>query len=173
MINAISSNHIRGPVNPHKDVGCGKKPSGQNIDFNRRRKLDVSEISVLRRQAEQTNENLRKMVEELILKQGKDYRAFRAKGFSDKDGTNKTGIEGARLAISDDGEFGVKAVSDRLVDFAISVSGGDKTKFSELKTAIKNGFAAARETLGGYLPDICLDTYNETMRKLEAWANED
>lgn len=168
-MNTITSNHIRRHIPPYKDTGYEGKPAMQKIDCGRKGKLDVSEISVLKQQAKQANENLRKMVEELILKQGQDYQAFRVKSFS---GKGKAGAEEARLAISDDGEFGIKAVSDRLVDFAISVSGGDKTKFSMLKTAIKDGFAAAREALGGYLPDICLETYNETMRKLEAWANE-
>ncbi|HAF59802.1 MAG TPA: hypothetical protein DCK81_01465, partial [Clostridiales bacterium UBA9856] len=79
-------------------------------------------------------------------------------------------IEQAKLAISEDGEFGVKAVSDKLVNFAISISGGDKSKYEELRAAIEEGFAAAKEALGGYLPDICIETYHETMRKLEAWA---
>jgi hypothetical protein len=81
-------------------------------------------------------------------------------------------VEAAKEAISEDGEFGVKAVSNRLVDFAIAISGGDKSKLSELVAAIDEGFAAARKALGGELPEICRQTYDETMRKLNAWANE-
>ncbi|NLT47392.1 MAG: hypothetical protein GXX92_03155, partial [Clostridiales bacterium] len=53
------------------------------------------------------------------------------------------------------------------------ISGGDKSKFEELKGAIDQGFQAAREALGGYLPEICEETYRETMRKLVIWATEE
>jgi hypothetical protein len=87
-------------------------------------------------------------------------------------GITTADVEAAKQAISEDGEFGVKAVSDRLVDFAISISGGDKSKLSELISAIDEGFAAAKEALGGELPAISQQTYDETMRKLNEWANE-
>jgi hypothetical protein len=138
-----------------------------------KKELSASDIAALKALADQANENLRRLVEELILKQNKSYQLSLAKDFPPQDGVSASEIEEAKLAISEDGEFGVKAVSDRLVDFAISISGGDKTKFAELKAAIEEGFAAAREVLGGYLPDICNETYHETMRKLEAWAKEE
>ena len=82
-------------------------------------------------------------------------------------------VEAAKQAVSEDGDFGVKAVSDRLVDFAISISGGDKSKLSELVSAIDKGFGAAKDALGGELPAICQQTYDETMRKLNEWANDE
>ena len=72
--------------------------------------------------------------------------------------------------ISEDGPFGVKAVSDRIVDFAIAVSGNDTSKLGELKAAIDKGFEKARDAFGGTLPDICNRTYDEAMRKLDEWA---
>ncbi|MGI6734277.1 MAG: hypothetical protein ACOX4J_08970 [Anaerovoracaceae bacterium] len=136
-----------------------------------KKELSASDVAALKALAEQANENLRRLVEELILKQNKSYQLSLAE-FAPKE-VSIEDIEQAKLAISEDGEFGVKAVSDRLVNFAITISGGDKTKYAELRAAIEEGFAAARETLGGYLPDICMETYHETMRKLEAWAMEE
>jgi len=72
----------------------------------------------------------------------------------------------AQAAIAEDGFWGVEAVSDRLVNFAIALSGGDKSKFEILKNAIKDGFKAAERLWGGELPQISRDTFDATMRKL-------
>ncbi len=138
-------------------------------------KLDAADIASLKAEAEAATENLRKLVEQLILKQNNNYKTSAED--SSKDLLNKLGIttedvEAATQAVSEDGEFGVNAVSDRLVDFAISISGGDKSKLSELISAIDEGFAAAKDALGGELPEISQKTYEETMRKLNEWANE-
>jgi len=140
-----------------------------------RKRLDTSTIAALRAEADKATENLRRLVEQLILKQGKNYKASvgkSARSSAAEPAITPADIEAAKLAISEDGEFGVKAVSDRLVNFAISISGGDKSKLSELIAAIDAGFAAAKEAMGGSLPDICWQTYDETMRKLNEWANE-
>lgn len=139
------------------------------------KKLDAAEIASLKAEADKATENLRKLVEKLILKQDKHYKKSAEDSSSDlmtKLGITTGDVEAAKQAISEDGEFGVKAVSDRLVDFAISISDGDKSKLSELVAAIDEGFAAAKKALGGELPDICQQTYDETMRKLNDWANE-
>lgn len=136
------------------------------------RKLDASEIAALQEEAEKTTEHLRKLVEELILKQNKNYKVSAEDSTETETVITTEDIEAAQQAISEDGEFGVKAVSDRLVDFAIAVSGGDKSKLSELVSAIDEGFSQAKKALGGELPDICQQTYDETMRKLNEWAGE-
>lgn len=108
-----------------------------------------------------TSANLRHLIEELIQNQGRlrNQAAFDART-----------VNQAKWLISEDGPLGVKAVSDRIVDFAIAVSGGDKTKLDELKAAIDKGFDLARQAFGGTLPDICNQTYDEVMRKLDEWA---
>ncbi len=140
------------------------------------KKLSASDIESLKAQADAATENLRKLVEELILKQNKNYKASEEtplKNLVENAELSVDDIEAAKQAVSEDGEYGVKAVSDRLVKFAISVSGGDKAKLSGLISAIDEGFAAAKKAWGGELPDICQQTYDETMRKLNEWAKEE
>jgi hypothetical protein len=145
-------------------------------NLNPDKKLSTSEIDSLIAEADKATENLRKLVEKLILKQTKFTDSIESKRSKSSIHTNngKTPtieeVDQAKQAISEDGPFGVKAVSDRLVDFAINVSGGDKTKLAELTSAIKSGFEEARKAFGGELPEICNQTYNETMRKLSDWA---
>ncbi len=75
--------------------------------------------------------------------------------------------------ISAGGEFSPEAVSDRIVNFAKSISGGDTEKYGLLKDAIEKGFNEAREILGGSLPEISETTYDLVMDKLDNWANNE
>ena len=76
----------------------------------------------------------------------------------------------ARELISEDGFLGVDQVSDRIVQFAISISGNDPAKLEEIKASIYKGFQMASMALGGTLPDISMKTYDAVMDKLNAWA---
>lgn len=138
------------------------------------KKLSADDIEALQEEANKATENLRNLVEEMILKQNKNYKTSTedSTGVSLEDlGFTTEDVETAQEAISEDGEYGVEAVSDRLVDFAIAVSGGDKSKLSELVSAIDEGFSQAKDALGGELPDISQQTYDATMKKLDDWAN--
>ena len=130
-----------------------------------KKKLSAHDVSSIKNAAEQAYANLRALVEQLLKNQNKS-------------GDKSTKVEGvgqldAAQAISEDGEFGVKAVSDRIVNFAIAISGGDKAQYEKLKAAIDKGFQQAGKALGGELPAISQQTYKEVMRKLENWKNSD
>lgn len=158
-------------------VEIGSKQESSGIYSNiKNTKLSETDIAKLQAQAEATTENLRRLVQELILKQNGNAKASDANSSQellDSLGITSDDVAAAQDAISEDGEFGVDAVSDRLVDFAIAVSGGDKSKLSELVSAIDKGFSEASKALGGELPDISQKTYDETMRKLNEWASGD
>ena len=136
-----------------------------------RKEFSSDEIRGLQRAAEQANENLRRLVERLILKQTEKAEK-NADGKEQEISAGTSVAETQATSIFDDPEFGVEAVSDRLVDFAIRVSGGDTSKLELLKDAIHKGFEAAREQLGGELPEISQRTYEATMRKMDEWANQ-
>ncbi|MPM68863.1 hypothetical protein SDC9_115798 [bioreactor metagenome] len=131
------------------------------------KKTAAADIEALKAQAERATENLRTLVEKLLLQQSQKSGA---------NGTEKTDLSGqdvtaqAQLSISDEGDYGVEAVSDRIVDFAVSICGNDTTKLEELKSAIDKGFAEAEKKFGGELPDICMKTYDAIMKKLDDWA---
>ncbi|MGI6777222.1 MAG: hypothetical protein ACOX7R_04130 [Acetivibrionales bacterium] len=133
--------------------------------------MSVEDIDRLWEEVDKATASLRELVENLIVNQGK-------KAGSVHDGKeillidSKTRAEAEKM-ISDDGEWGVAAVSSRIVDFAKSLSGGDKSKIAELKDAIEKGFKAAEEALGGELPDICKKTYDEVMRQMDQWEKEE
>ncbi|MBR6677765.1 MAG: hypothetical protein IKL23_03415 [Oscillospiraceae bacterium] len=75
--------------------------------------------------------------------------------------------EEAAAAIAEDGAWGVNAVSTRLMDMAIRLSGGDAAKAELLREAVQKGF----EQVGALesLPEVCQDTYGETMKRFDYW----
>lgn len=83
---------------------------------------------------------------------------------------NTLSVEDAQKLVSEDGYFGVKQTSDRIVDFAINAFGNDPTRLDEMKKAIDQGFQDAQHALGGTLPDISQQTYDAIMQKLDDFA---
>jgi len=77
----------------------------------------------------------------------------------------------AQKDIADDGYWGVEQTSDRLVSFAIALSGGDTSKADLLIEAVKKGFEEAERIWGGKLPDISYKTLDAVIKKLEAWRD--
>jgi len=133
------------------------------------KRLNSEEIKKLWEETDRATATLRKLVEDLILRQGKSVKDV-AKGKEKIVVDDKAKAEAGEL-ISENGEWGVKAVSERIVNFAISISGGDKSKLSLLKGAIEEGFKQAEKAFEGELPEISKKTHDEIMKKLdEAFA---
>lgn len=75
----------------------------------------------------------------------------------------------AQQDISEDGYYGVKAVTQRLMDFAGALSGGDPSKAETLRQAVQAGFKQAEDQWGGKLPQISQDTYDSVMKAFDTW----
>lgn len=81
-------------------------------------------------------------------------------------------VQQAKADISEDGYYGVKQTSARILDFAKAVAGNDPDKLEEMRAAVEKGFAKAESMWGGQLPDICQNTYDTVMKGFDDWANE-
>lgn len=137
-------------------------------------KIEPKTIQQLKNESENALSHLKQIVTALLKRQGlefQDISEIRPEDLDDVTGDEIAQAE-ARAMLEGDGELSPAKVSDRIVDFAKAISGGDKSKFALLKEAIDDGFEAAGIEFGGELPDICKQTYNLTIEKLEAWANE-
>ena len=73
--------------------------------------------------------------------------------------------------ISEDGYWGVKQTSDRILDFAKALSGNDPSKAQELLDAFDKGYKEATGEWGKDLPDISKQTYDAVHKKFEDWMN--
>ena len=78
----------------------------------------------------------------------------------------------AQEAISEDGYWGVEQTSQRIIDFAKALSGGDASKADLLLDAFKKGFEEATGTWGKELPEISQNTYKAVEEKFAAWKAE-
>jgi len=78
--------------------------------------------------------------------------------------------EDAQKLIAEDGYFGVEQTSDRIVNFATGLAGGDPTKIDAIKQGVEKGYQEALKIFGGTLPDISHQTYDAVMTKLDAWV---
>ncbi len=129
--------------------------------------LNADEISRLKEESQRAFSSLRQLVEGLLSKQGKKFNDV----LSGKEillVEEDTRAAAAQM-ISEDGELGVKAVSERIVAFAKAISGDDRSKAQELRNSIIEGFKAAEKIWGGELPEISQKTYDEVMRKMDEW----
>jgi len=137
-------------------------------------KPDIKKIEQLKKEADDALRPLRQMVEELLKKQGMSFKVANLKPHEGKmvEIDDETRAEAQRL-ISDDGEYGIENTANRLFEFAKAVSGNDKTKINELKSAIEQGYKAAEKAFGGELPEICKKTLERTMEKLDQWATSE
>lgn len=130
---------------------------------------DKNTIMKLKRQSEQNHASLIRIVQDMLRRQGKTLELI---GDDDLVEVDETARLEAQALIGPDGDLGAEAVSQRLVDFAIALSGGDKSKADTLRGAIEKGFKEAEKILGE-LPQISKDTYKLTMEKFDAWVNSE
>ena len=80
--------------------------------------------------------------------------------------------EEAQKAISEDGFYGVKNTSNRILDMAKALTGGDPDKIEEMRNAFKKGFDQATKSWGQTLPEISSKTYDAVMEGFDNWAKE-
>ena len=138
-------------------------------------KPDTALINKLKADAEARTAQLRSLVEKIMLGQGNaigtadDMWSFLRTGNFTVDAATKAQAE---ADIAEDGYWGVNQTSDRIVDFAKALTGGDPDKIEEMREAFKKGFKQAEETWGGELPEISQKTYDAVLEKFDAWAAE-
>jgi hypothetical protein len=129
-------------------------------------KVDHSTIAKLKAESDRAYSALKSMVEELLRSQGKTFQDFLAGADIEVDEATRLD---AQASIAEGGEHSPEKVSDRIVEFAIAISGGDKSKLNVLRSAIDEGFKQAAAMLGGNLPEISQKTYDLVMDKLTKW----
>ena len=133
-------------------------------------KVDGPTIERLKAESEKAYENLQNLVRQLLERQGisvEDARSGKKEIVVDE----QVRLD-AEKSIGEGGEQSPEKVSDRILEFANAISGGDKSKFDLLKNSIEEGFNQAKQALGGTLPDISQKTYDLVMEKLNNWKDE-
>ncbi len=159
-----------------EEAAVYEKSSGSNATSYHPKIDHKAIVAQLKADAEARQNQLTSIVEQMISKQGQTIGiadsiwSFLAKG----DYTVSPSVKAqAQADISEDGYWGVKQTSDRIVDFAKALSGGDSSKAEELLAAFKKGFEQATHAWGKSLPSISQETYKAVEEKFQQWMNEE
>lgn len=130
-------------------------------------------VARLKKDAEARTSQMRSLVEKMMTSQGKkigqsdDMWKFLASGNYTVSADVKAQ---AQADIAEDGYWGVEQTSDRILEFAKALTGGDSSKAEEMRAAFEKGFKAATGAWGSKLPDISQRTYKAVMDKFDDWA---
>ncbi len=130
-------------------------------------------VQQMKADAEARTEQFRSLVEKIISKQSAAIKepssiySYLATGDFTVDEATKLK---AQEDISENGYWGAGQTSDRIVDFAIALAGGDTSKAEMLKNAFIDGYKQAEETWGGELPEVSQKTYDLVLQKLDQWS---
>lgn len=130
-------------------------------------------VQQLKADADARISQLRSLVEKLISGQADSYGkandiwSFLREGNFTVDPATKAQ---AQEDISEDGYWGVKQTSQRILDFATALTGGDPSKIEEMRSAFQKGYKQAEKTWGGKLPDISQQTYDAVMKGFDDMA---
>lgn len=148
-----------------KKTTSGTKTYKQNTEL----------VAKLKADQESRQQQLQNIVQQLMTKQGQTYNkandiwSILSGGNLQVDAATKAQ---AQADIADDGYWGVEATSDRIIDFATALTGGDPDKIEEMREAFKKGYKMAEKTWGGNLPDISQRTYDAVMQKFDKLAED-
>lgn len=151
---------------PSKDsANIPVKKFVQNTELVNKMKADAAEHS----------KQLQNIVQQLMTKQGQTFSVandmwqFLASGKFEVDAATKAQ---AQEDVSEDGYWGVKQTSGRILDFATALTGGDPSKIEDMREAFKKGYKQAEKTWGGELPEISKQTYDAVMAGFDKMAEE-
>ncbi|WKY44094.1 hypothetical protein Q5O14_15935 [Eubacteriaceae bacterium ES2] len=142
--------------------------------------IDQKEIDAIKQDFAKNVGAFKAMVSSMLEKQGLKFTNLEdlIKALKNEDGQSTIEVDEktqqeAQEAISEDGYWGVKQTSERILSFAKALSGGDPAKIELLKGAFEDGFGEAKKILGDDLPDITQQTYDAVMEGFDKWANGD
>ena len=136
-------------------------------------KTDTNLVAKLKADADARNAQFKSLVEQMLTKQGKTFNNANdiwkvlASGDFTVDPATKAQ---AQADIAEDGYWGVSQTSQRILDFATALTGGDPDKIEDMRAAFKKGYEQAEKTWGGSLPEISQKTYDAVMEKFDKLA---
>lgn len=157
--------------------GVVYEPSKDSVNVPIKKYVQNTElVNKMKADAEAHTKQLQNIVQQLMTKQSQtsgiangDMWKFLASGKFEVDEATKLQ---AQEDISEDGYWGVKQTSGRILDFATALTGGDPSKIEDMREAFKKGYEQAEKTWGGELPEISKKTYDAVMEGFDKMAED-
>lgn len=138
-------------------------------------KPDTQMIAKLKADADARTSQLQSLVERMLTKQGQTYGkandiwSILSSGNFTVDPATKLQ---AQADIAEDGYWGVSQTSQRILDFATALTGGDPGKIEEMRSAFEKGYKLAEKKWGGSLPSISQQTYDAVQKGFDKMAQD-
>ena len=175
---AKSKEDINSKNDTKTDAASGSNEKDTKTDTYDKRKLSEEDrksiVAQLKADQEKRQSQLTDLVHNMLNTQTNTYGQanniwqFLAKGDYTVDAATQ---KKAQEAISEDGYWGVKQTSDRIVSFATALAGNDPKQLEKMRDAFLKGYKQAEKTWGGKLPDISQKTYDAVLEKLDKLMN--
>ena len=172
-------NQYQNVAKPGKEGGITKGDLFSNpVDTYTPSAKGVADPKAIDRLWKETNhaaDAVRKLVASMLGKNdasGQGFWAVRAGGsfkLSEADRAQ------AQQLISEDGFFGVKQTTARIMDFAKALvgEGASGEQIDKMRAAVQKGFDEVARMFGGFdnLPGVSKDTYNAIMKAFDDWKS--
>lgn len=160
-----------------KDDGVVYEPTKDDANIPMKKYVQNTElVNKMKADAEAHTQQLQNIVQQLMTKQGQTFNIangdmwkFLASGKFEVDEATKLQ---AQEDVSEDGYWGVKQTSNRILDFATALTGGDPSKIEDMRKAFEKGYKQAEDTWGGELPEISKQTYDAVMKGFDKMAED-
>ena len=186
-INYVSTNTNSRKINDNKEVKQTSKNDQTNKTENVNDKYDKPmtnaerkmQIAYMSNQAELQTKNFERLVSSIFSKQSNKAGLINMaqngnlKNFYKNLTVDAKTIAKAKEDISEDGYYGVKQTSDRILSFAKAVAGDDPKKLEEMRNAVEKGFEQAEKMWRDKLPEISQQTYDRVMETFDKWQGKD
>ena len=162
--NSTSVNNTEAAKTTDSDKAAIFEKSDSKVNY----KPDTAAMEKMKADVLSQTERLRNLVSKLFSKQGETWN----KAFDFLVEIDEQTRAEAKEMVSEDGYFGVQKTTERIMDFAKAISGGDPSKIELLKGAVLQGFKNAEEIWGDKMPEITQKTYDAVMAEFDKWSNE-
>jgi len=133
---------------------------------------DPAAIERLWKETNHAGDAVRKLIASALGKDdatGQGFWAVRAKGIK----LSEADRAQAQQLISEDGFFGVKQTTARIMDFAKALvgEGASEQQIDNMRAAVQKGFDEVAKMFGGFdkLPGVTKDTYEAIMKAFDEW----
>ena len=133
---------------------------------------DPAKLDQLWRDTNHAGDAVRKLIASALGKDdasGQGFWATRAKGIK----LSEADRAQAQQLISEDGFFGVKQTTSRIMDFAKAMvgEGASEAQIEKMRAAVQKGFDEVARMFGGFdkLPDVTKETHKAIMQAFDDW----
>ena len=174
---AASKNETTKPEDP-KDTAASTNKNENSAAVYDKSKLSADDrkaiVAQLKADQEKRQSQLTDLVHNMLntqtntFGQANNIWQFLAKGDYTVDAATQ---KKAQEAISEDGYWGVKQTSDRILSFATALAGNDTKQLEKMRDAFLKGYEKAEKTWGGKLPEISKKTYDAVLEKFDKLMN--